>query len=318
MIPSDISTFVEKLPLKKAALTLGVFLAVFSISASATTFLLNEKIAEFHLKKSEGIAVASRAFIAPSLQAQSAVVYDLNSKQVLFEKNANAQLPLASLTKLLTVLTASKYLSANETVAFTRSALNEEGESGFTLGEEFKFDDIARLALVASSNDAAEAIAQVVANREQIASTHTSGLMAGTISALGLSQTYATNATGLDESTSVSGAYGSATDVAHVAESMLKTLPTIAQATTESQASAVSLSGSLHTLANTNPTVTSIPGVLLSKTGYTDLAGGNLVMIFDIGMNHPVAIVVLGSTREGRFTDVSHLRDALVATYLPS
>ncbi len=40
-----------------------------------------------------------------------------------------------------------------------RSALDQEGDSGFTLGETFAFKDLARLALVASSNDAAAAIA---------------------------------------------------------------------------------------------------------------------------------------------------------------
>ena len=61
-----------------------------------------------------------------------------------------------------------------------------------------------------------------------------------------------------------------------------------------------STTGTVHTLANTNPDTTQIPGLLMSKTGYTDLAGGNLVIIFDAGIDHPVAIVVLGSTRDDR------------------
>jgi len=61
--------------------------------------------------------------------------------------------------------------------------------------------------------------------------------------------------------------------------------------------------------------VTSIPGILLSKTGYTDLAGGNLVVVFDAGINHRVAVVVLGSTQTARFTDVEKLIHATLASF---
>jgi D-alanyl-D-alanine carboxypeptidase len=58
-----------------------------------------------------------------------------------------------------------------------------------------------------------------------------------------------------------------------------------------------------------------MPGLLLSKTGYTDLAGGNLVIVFDVGIGHPVAIVVLGSTRDARFTDVEKLMHATLSHF---
>ena len=46
---------------------------------------------------------------------------------------------------------------------------------------------------------------------------------------------------------------------------------------------------------------------IASKTGFTDLAGGNLVIAFDAGLSHPIIISVLGSTQEGRFRDVEKL-----------
>jgi D-alanyl-D-alanine carboxypeptidase len=61
--------------------------------------------------------------------------------------------------------------------------------------------------------------------------------------------------------------------------------------------------------------VNRFPDLLLSKTGYTDLAGGNLVIVYDAGINHPIAIVVLGSTEDGRFTDVSQLIAATLAHF---
>jgi D-alanyl-D-alanine carboxypeptidase len=73
--------------------------------------------------------------------------------------------------------------------------------------------------------------------------------------------------------------------------------------------------GVVHTFANTDLDVTHIPDPLLSKTGYTDLAGGNLVVVYDAGINHPIAVVVLGSTENGRFTDVQQLVNATLAHF---
>ena len=66
----------------------------------------------------------------------------------------------------------------------------------------------------------------------------------------------------------------------------------------------------MHHVINTNDLVDQIPGMIGSKTGYTDLAGGNLVLLVDIGIDHPIAIAVLGSTRDERFSDVKKLIDA--------
>ena len=77
------------------------------------------------------------------------------------------------------------------------------------------------------------------------------------------------------------------------------------------------LDGTLHTLQNTNQIIDVVPNPLLSKTGFTDLAGGNLVIVFDAGINHPVAIVVLGSTKEERFTDVRALVNETLSYFSP-
>ena len=71
-----------------------------------------------------------------------------------------------------------------------------------------------------------------------------------------------------------------------------------------------SLSKLGHKAVNTNKTVNSIPGIIASKTGYTELAGGNLAVVFDAGFGSPVAVVVLGSTYEERFSDVEKLSNA--------
>ena len=63
---------------------------------------------------------------------------------------------------------------------------------------------------------------------------------------------------------------------------------------------------------STNAFIDKIPNVIASKTGYTDLAGGNLVVAFDAGLNRPIIISVLGSSQEGRFADALKLIDATI------
>lgn len=247
---------------------------------------------------------ASDAFENVQVYGKAAIVYDLATGETLYEKNSRSQLPLASLTKLLTVYAAADALGPNATVTISDTALLSDGESGFTAGESFAFGDLARLALVSSSNDATAAIAETASIAR---ATTGKNLLAGAASAAGLAQTYALNGTGLDESTSVSGGYGSARDVAVLAGKLLEKAPEIAHATVNTSFSIRSREGILHSLPNTNPEIIRVPNALLSKTGFTDLAGGNLAVVYDAGMGHPVAIVVLGSSRDGRFSDVDTL-----------
>jgi len=252
----------------------------------------------------EVAAPAPDAYASVSLYGRAAIVYDLTTKEVIYEKHAKTQLPLASLTKLITAYAAASVLTSDASVTVTSSALNEEGESGLQEGEVFTFEDAAKLALVASSNDITEAIAETAATHE---STTGKRLLASAVEAIGLPQTYALNGTGLDVNTTLSGGYGSAYDVAQLAGALLEKAPNIAAATTRSSVTVYSKNGAVHTLPNTNQDVVQVPNLLLSKTGFTDLAGGNLAIVYDAGIGHPVAIVVLGSTREGRFADVAKL-----------
>lgn len=252
--------------------------------------------------------VAPGAFMDLPLIGESAIVYDLSTGTTLYAKSADRQLPLASLTKLLSVYAGVQSLSPQTPVTISPSALAAEGESGLFMGETFAFADLARFALAASSNDAAAAITEaVVAQR----GSSTRQAMAGAAAAAGLSKTYAINGTGLDlPDLSASGGYGTARDVALLAGALIEEAPELAAASTRPSVSITSANGIPHTLPNTNQGAITVPGVLLSKTGFTDLAGGNLVVVFDAGIDHPVAVVVLGSTVEGRFSDVNRLIDA--------
>lgn len=83
--------------------------------------------------------------------------------------------------------------------------------------------------------------------------------------------------------------------------------PDILTFTREDRTRVYSDTGQYHDAENTNYYVDKIPGLIGSKTGYTDLAGGNLVIAFNAGLNRPVVAVVLGSTLQERFTDIAKL-----------
>ncbi len=246
------------------------------------------------------------------LTAESAIVVDLSNGQTIFSQKPDEQLPLASLTKLLTLYAATTVLKPNAPVVVTDTAVAQDGDTGLKAGETFTFMNLAKLSLVASSNDGAEAIAEA-AETEQ--SSDVIQLLAGAVQGAHLSDTYALNGTGLDENLQLSGAYGTARDITKLAEAFLTKAPEIAHATTYIQATVADTNGEVHIVKNTNHGVTALPSPLLSKTGYTDLAGGNLVVVFDVGIGHPIAIAVLGSTHDDRFTDVTRLTNATLAHF---
>jgi D-alanyl-D-alanine carboxypeptidase len=90
-------------------------------------------------------------------------------------------------------------------------------------------------------------------------------------------------------------------------EYILVIYPEILAPTTQSATRVYNTAGAYHDVDNTNAIATQIPNLLGSKTGYTDLAGGNLTVAFDLGLNRPIIITVLGSTRDARFSDVLEL-----------
>ncbi len=252
------------------------------------------------------------AFANISLEANAAIVYDLVTGETLYKKNAETQLPLASLTKLLTVYSALAKLSPDTPITIPARALSVDGARTFNAGQIFSLSDLARLTLTASLNDGAVAIASATAERENRTQNE---MLASTATALNLSQTYAVNGSGLDENSAIAGGYGSAYDVAILAGTLVNKAPSIAAATTLDSAQAVSVGGTLFSVKNTDPIVGTIPRLLLSKTGYTDLAGGNLALVFDVGIGHPIAIVVLGSSLKSRFTDGTTLVASTLAHF---
>ena len=83
-----------------------------------------------------------------TLEAEAALVLDLDTKQVLFEKNSHTKLPLASITKLMTSLLADELLSPDALITISDEAIKMAGDDGLLVGEKFTRRNLSDLSLV--------------------------------------------------------------------------------------------------------------------------------------------------------------------------
>ena len=256
---------------------------------------------------------ALKTFPEVELFARAAYVYDVRGQEVLFAKNEDQRLSLASLTKVMSALVASELSPPNSTITIVNGALLAEGDSGLYGGEKWNLKDILDFSLVTSSNDGMRAVALALGAISRSSATEDEIItdfvmeMNRRAGELGLKNTYFWNETGLDETDVKGGAYGTASDMAKLVEYILSNKPELLNATKEISGTFQSLDNFVHVGKNTNSIIDRIPGLVASKTGSTDTAGGNLVIVFDPELGRPIIVSVLGSTPEGRFRDVETL-----------
>ncbi len=264
----------------------------------------------------------SPVFDKIEIEAKAAYVFDILSEKPIFELNSDAQLPLASFIKIMNSIIAKENIPSETIITILKEDLDRDGDDGLFLNERWALSKLIDLEMAKSSNDASHAIARSV---EQTFSESNfkdipdfSGefpkflyLMNKKAKEIGMEQTYFLNETGLDISKDVSGAYGSTSDVAKMARYAMEHYPEIFESTVYDKIIIDSLDYK-HEVLNTNQYVGKMIRILGSKTGYTELAGGNLITIFDAGYGRPFIAVVMGSSFEGRFSDMQKL---ITATY---
>jgi D-alanyl-D-alanine carboxypeptidase len=244
-----------------------------------------------------------------TLRADAVYVWDVAGQRALYKKNEGDTLPLASITKLMTALLAHELITDQTRVDVPLAAIQQSGNSGLVAGEELTVEELSQLALISSSNDAAYALGANVGallGERDPAQQFIEGMNIRA-NELQLPTLSFKNTTGLDMLVVEAGAMGSARDVSFLMEYILVNYPQILAPTTQSATRVYNTAGAYHDVDNTNAIATQIPNLLGSKTGYTDLAGGNLTVAFDLGLNRPIIITVLGSTRDARFSDVLEL-----------
>ena len=198
----------------------------------------------------------------------AAVLIDEDSGTVLYEKNADERRPVASITKVMTLLLTFEALQAGKISLTDIVPVSEHayhmGGSQIWLepGEQLTLQEMLKAICISSANDAAVAVAEFVAGSEPAFVD----AMNARAAALGMTATHFANACGLDEE----GHLSSARDVAVMSREMLLHHPEVREYCTVWMDT---LRGGKTQLVNTNKLLKSYPGITGLKTGTTGKAG---------------------------------------------
>jgi len=225
-----------------------------------------------------------------TVNARAAIITDLNSDRVLYAKNADAELPMASLTKIMTALIALDKFAGqlNTVVTVPAEALTVTGSRmSLYANERLTVLGLLKGTLIESANDAAMALAYTTGGdlKQFVA------LMNQKAQDLGLSQTHFTNPVGLDEDQH----YSTAKDLAELTRVALEN-QTFAEIVATPKATVRDVSGKfVHSLTTTNKLLGQYQNVIGVKTGTTEEAGESLVASAVGDSGQKVVVVLLDS-----------------------
>ncbi len=235
---------------------------------------------------------------------KGAILIEQNSGTVLYEKQPDQQMPIASITKVMTLLLTMEALDSGkvtlqDTVPVSEHAYNMGGSQiWLEPGETFTLDEMLKAICVSSANDAAVAVAEFIGGSEPAFAE----LMNQKAAELGMANTHFKNACGLDEE----GHLSTARDVAIMSREILTHHPSITDYTTIWMDT---LRGGETQLLNTNKLLKRYNGVNGLKTGTTSGAG---VCLSASATRDGLSLiaVVLGSPSSGeRFDAATALLD---------
>ncbi|MBO9606406.1 MAG: D-alanyl-D-alanine carboxypeptidase [Paenibacillaceae bacterium] len=161
------------------------------------------------------VPAAPAAPAAPPNNAKAAAVMDVQSGRLLYSKNGDKPLPIASLTKIMTAIVAIEYGTLSDPVTVSSRAFGKEGSSIYLkLGQQMSLNDMLYGLMLRSGNDAATAIAE-----------HVGGSLDGFVymmnreaEAIGMTNSHFDNPHGLDSKTH----YASAGDMAKLSAYALR------------------------------------------------------------------------------------------------
>ena len=272
------------------------------LSADLKQAILEEELQEIREQRkprAEEIKIGARAAISISLKGKR--------EKVLFEKNSQEILPIASLTKLMTALVVfnlKDYYDFEDKIVISEKAISQEGKSKFrplTEGDIFSVKNLVYIMLLESSNDAAYALSEHVGEKAFV------GMMNLKKEDIGLGNTFFINPTGLDPDNPRNPRnYSTARDIADLAKYILKNHPEIFEITSlRSFEVADSKGRTLYFIPeNTNELIDEFPQIAGGKTGWTPSARGCLLVVMEES-NQTYVNVVLGS--EKRFEEMREI-----------
>ncbi len=236
-----------------------------------------------------------------NVKAKAAIVLDVESNAILYSKNPNKKLPIASLTKIMTAVIVLEKTNLDDIVTVSKDAASiEKGKSnGLKANEKMSVENLLKMMLIASDNAAAVALAEHTStNVDKFVE-----LMNKKARLLGLQDTNFSNPSGLDQK----GNYSTAYDVARLVDYSLEK-PLIWDILRTQELTIASVDGKRkHKLRNTNLLLGKMENIVGGKTGFTEKAGQCLALVVsrDSKDNHKIISVVLNA--KDRFSETEKL-----------
>ncbi|MEK7583305.1 MAG: serine hydrolase [Patescibacteria group bacterium] len=234
----------------------------------------------------------------PDMKARAVLLIDAKSNRVLYAKNAEARLPIASITKLMSAMVILDHLDLGAMYEVSAEDRNLDGMGAdFARGEKFLGADLFKIMLVKSSNDAVSVFA-TTAYRQGL---NFVGLMNEKAKALGMANTHFDDPAGLSDADT----YSTATDVITMLRAA-EAYPLIGEALRSKEISITSEAGKGYRAINTDQLLSTLSGIILGKTGNTTGAKGTLTLAVRVGDREDTLLaVVLGSDQ--RFVEMANL-----------
>ncbi len=240
----------------------------------------------------------------PKISAKSALLLDYSTDQVVYSKNADEKLPIASMTKLASLSLVLDSIDKgavkeNDMVVVSETAAAVGGSSAFLdAGSSYKLTDLVKSVIIASANDSCVALAEHIAGSEDVFVSRMNKFANG----LGLKNTNFKNATGLPEK-----------DHYSTAHDMAKIYKTVCNHRLYKKYSKIWMEDFIHPsgrktgLVNTNRLIRTFEGIEGGKTGYTDAAKFCLTASASRGTTRLIAVVIGAGDSKTRFNEVSSL-----------
>ena len=253
------------------------------------------------------------------IKGKSAVLMDVATGTVLYERNAHEPLAPASVTKVMTMLLIMEAIDSGkirweDQVTASEAAAAKGGSQIFLkVGESMCVSDMVKSIAVSSANDCACAMAEHLAGSESAFVA----MMNSRAKELGMNDTNFVNCTGLDDDESAKDHKTSAYDIAVMSRELLKNHPDIKKFTTIWMDT---VRDGAFGLSNTNKMVRFYSGCTGLKTGFTSGAGYCLSASAERDGMELIAVVMGSATSQERFAACKSMLDygfANFALYTP-
>lgn len=243
---------------------------------------------------SEAVSKTDDTLLPSSINSRSCIVFDRNSHMILYGKNENSQVKMASTTKIMTAIIVIENGNLKDTVEVSKKAASTGGSRlGLKAGDKITVHDLLYGLMLVSGNDAAVCLAEHVGGDIE----GFANLMNKKASELSLTNTHYESPHGLDSD----GHYTTAYELAVLSDYALKNETFSKIVATKNYT--VTINGYTKNLSNTNELLGNLNGIYGVKTGFTN--GANRCLVTACKRNDmDIICVVLGAdTKKFRTQD---------------